>query len=227
MNKLTNQEIDTRLLRDGRGYTRIDQYVNFHHKIKFKCPSGHLFSIKPSHLLSNVGCKICNGGSRRSREDINHELAASNRPVRIIGEYINNKIKTLFDCGNGHQWLAEPNSVVKQGRGCPYCAVRGGYKRNLPGWIYVLKFNDFIKYGITNNAKERLSGHKRCGDYDVVLIEHYENGDIAWNWEQHIKKTFGGRYISKSVMPNGWTETLPIEYMDRVISFKVSVTYLT
>ena len=218
--KLSNDELDERLQSAGDGYRRIDDYVNFHHKIKFMCPDGHIFSIKPSHVLSGVGCKICNGGSRRSREDINHELEITGRPERIIGNYINNKTKTLFDCGQGHTWLAQPNSVVKQNRGCPDCSEGGGYRKSLPGWVYVLKFTNFIKYGITNNLKGRLGDHKRCGDYEIILTEYYEDGTLAWNWEHSLKKKFGGRYVDETVMANGWTETLSIDLLDSVISFK-------
>jgi hypothetical protein len=37
-------------------------------------------------------------------------------------EYINQSTKLLFQCANGHQWLAMPSNVYHRGSWCPHCS---------------------------------------------------------------------------------------------------------
>jgi hypothetical protein len=45
----------------------------------------------------------------------------ASRGITIVGEYINVKTKTMFQCKEGHVWGA-PASNVMHGTGCPECS---------------------------------------------------------------------------------------------------------
>jgi len=51
-------------------------------------------------------------------EVVNKRIAS--RGIRLIGDYVGSKTKTNFECSEGHQWEAEPDSVMS-GCGCPQC----------------------------------------------------------------------------------------------------------
>ena len=45
-------------------------------------------------------------------------------------------------------------------------------------------------------------------------------GQLALDWENHIKRVYGGRYATKEQCPDGYTETLPIELLENLIKEK-------
>lgn len=45
----------------------------------------------------------------------------SSRSIELIGEYLGSRQKTLFRCGENHEWFAKP-AYLFDGKGCPTCA---------------------------------------------------------------------------------------------------------
>ena len=62
------------------------------------------------------------GRRRLTKEEVNRRLEG--RPLRLIGEYVNNVTKTTFECDRGHQWESYTCNVLNRGDGCPHCAGR-------------------------------------------------------------------------------------------------------
>jgi hypothetical protein len=102
---------------------------------------------------------------------------------------------------------------------CPLCfGGGGGFKCTKPGHGYLLNFGNFIKFGITNVLSRRLSEHKRYnGKFSVIKTKLFENGQDALDWENSIKKRFGGNYVSKDICLRGYTETLPMCLKDALV----------
>jgi Zn finger protein HypA/HybF involved in hydrogenase expression len=212
---------DTRLSKDivnkrlsGKGITLIGDYLGALTKTEFQCNCGHIWSAIPNNVMSDNNCpkcatKIFADKRRHSREFVNDYLISNNSDIRQVGEYITAKIKTDFQCKCGHIWAAMPHHIMA-GKGCPKCS-KYGFQIDKPGWIYILKFDNFIKYGIANNIEGRLNKHSKNGSYIIALSKLYEDGRIAQKWERNIKIIFGGRFVSKEIMPDGWTETLPLD----------------
>jgi len=151
-----------------------------------------------------------------SKELINHQLESSGRTVRLVGDYSGALKKSIFGClVCDHQWLALPSNI-RDGRGCPSCAPTG-YNPGKPAWFYILKFDGFIKYGITNNLERRLYSHKRNGTYSTVFEKLYEDGSIPQNLERKVKQVLGGKYVTPERFPDGWTETLCLTKLNEVL----------
>jgi hypothetical protein len=213
--KLSKEVIRTRLLEDGRGITMIGEYVSSHSRTQFCCVNEHIWSARPGSIFSDGnGCPFCDG---LSKEVIRTRLLEDGRGITMIGEYINTRIKAEFQCLNLHRWFSTPNHVL-MGNGCPACA-KYGFNPNKIGFTYILKFDSFIKYGITNNIKRRLHEHKKnVGDYEVIMITEHKNGQNALIWENEIKQKYGGKYVTKEIMSNGYTETLSVDKMTMLMS---------
>lgn len=126
--KKTNEEFIKDLSMLQNGIVALDWYVGADTKIRFQCKNGHVWSAKPSNILSGFGCPYC-AGRHKTKETLQHELDLIGSEIVVVGEYVNSKTKIEFLCKNGHTWCAIPNSVLN-GRGCPYCAN----KKVLPGF---------------------------------------------------------------------------------------------
>ena len=106
--------------------------------------------------------------------------------------------------------------LVLNGSGCPSCASYG-FDVNKSAHAYVLLFADFIKYGITNVLDVRLAQHRRYGDFTIIWTHLYPTGREALDWELNIKRTHGGNFIARERLPNGFTETLPVEKISEIV----------
>jgi hypothetical protein len=195
------------------GVELIGEYINSKTLSIFKCLNGHEWSEMPSHISE---CKTCSDKRLRrlSTEVINERLMNGNRDIVMVGEYVNAHTKSFFRCSNGHEFLSEPNNVIR-GTGCPTCTP-GGFNQNMPAHVYILSFETFIKYGITNRLSIRLDEYKKYGIYIVEATRHYDNGSLAKDTETRIKQTLGGSYVDKSLLSSGHTETLPISMLGDV-----------
>lgn len=126
--------------------------------------------------------------------------------------------ETTFECEYGHLWSA-PAHRIRQGHGCPKCSS-SGFNPGLPAWEYIFTRGTYLKYGISNKLNRRLTDHKKHGDIEIVHLKHHENGQHALDWENRIKKAFGGRYVTDALCPDGWTETLPISHLQLLLEEK-------
>jgi hypothetical protein len=213
---IINERLRTRCIK------LIGDYTNMITNTLFKCASDHIWSARPGNILSGRGCPRCYE-SILSRDIVNERLSISDREIKMIGEYINSATKTLFECNDKHTWMASPGQVLK-GHGCPYCCVYG-FNPNKSAVIYLLDFGKFIKYGISNNISRRLYEHTKSGSYKVTMTMNC-SGHQAIQWEKYIKEKFGGRYVSKKVLPDGYTETLSPELIDEILdTMKSIITY--
>jgi hypothetical protein len=222
--RLTNKNMVDWLILNTDGITLVGEYKNNRTKTDFMCNHGHIWNTTPKTIRSGKGCPICYGNIRSdlnklSKTEVIEWLAADNRGFRLVGDYADTKTKVVFECRMGHQW-GESVNHIKSGRGCPQCSS-SGFRSHLPGWFYIIKFNDFIKYGITHNMKRRFRDHRDLlsGNYGELYFSHfYNSGNIAAELESLVRKTYGGRYMSKDRFPSGYTETLPLELLDSVMS---------
>jgi hypothetical protein len=214
---LTKEIVNQRL--SGREVEMIGDYVNKDTKTLFRCALNHEWLASPNNVMRGNGkcCPYCAGQAPLSKEIINNRLVLSGKGYSLTGEYVDTSTHTTFECSNGHTWMAKPNNILN-GRGCPSCAEYG-FNPDKSAWIYVLDFGNFIKYGISNNLKQRLYRYRNNGSYKIVFSKIYKNGNIAQKWERDIKNILGGRYVSREIIPDGWTETLSIEMYEQIISF--------
>ena len=121
---------DMHLIAKERGGKCLSKkYVNSSTKLKWKCSEGHMWEAMPSDIKFGKWCPDCAGTKRLTIE--NMQLIAMERGGKCLSkEYINNRTKLPWECGNGHKWEAPPHSISnginRKGTWCPVC---GGTKK--------------------------------------------------------------------------------------------------
>jgi hypothetical protein len=193
----------------------IGPYLGNSKKTLFRCQEGHETMRLPAHVFRGINCAVCKKNAKLSRDIINQLIVATGNIM--IGDYLGSHIKTKFRCVLGHEWNTMPHSVYYQNKGCPICNT-GTFSSEIPAYAYVLKFETFIKYGITANLPRRLEQHLINGKYSVVKTKLFDKGIEAFDWEYSIKTQYGGRFVSKKQCPDGYTETLPITLLEKIVS---------
>jgi hypothetical protein len=208
MKKLSKEDINKRI--EDRNIFMSGEYIGSRIKTEFHCSHGHSWMATPDNIIRGGGCPHC---IKSSKEEVNRRIGG--RGIRMTGEYTNRRTKTEFECINNHKWLATPNAV----KGCPYCATRdsSGFNPHRPSWIYIIRFDSYIKYGISNNIEQRLNKHKQNGAFVVTMTKLFEDGSTALRWERAVKESFGGKFVSKEVMPDGYTETLCVTKLESLL----------
>jgi hypothetical protein len=143
-------------------------------------------------------------------------LKDNNREIELVGSYLGALISTEFKCLRcNNLWNARPANVIHTS-GCPACVDRG-FNSSKIAYGYILLFDGYIKYGITTNIKSRFRNHKRLnGSYIIHLMRKFKDGREARDWEITVKNKFGGSFVSKETMIDGYTETLSLHLLEEV-----------
>lgn len=123
-------------------------------------------------------------------------------------------------CGN----LTTHNvtSFLKSENGCEYCAEGGGFKKHLPGALYVLRTacNTFAGYGISNRIASRVATHRRellrhqMEIADMVFFDTL--GSIAAKIEREVKQEFP---LNSQPITGFKTEATHAHLYDDVVAF--------
>jgi hypothetical protein len=212
--RLLTKEIVNERIKD-RGIKLIGKFIASNPKSLFRCSNNHIWETKRSTVLFGYGCPACSNRLPLTAEIVNERI--KDRGIKLIGEFITSKIPVFFRCANNHTWKTRPDDVL-QGHGCPLCSATG-FKNNIPAHGYLLDFGHFIKFGISNRLSSRLDRLKSYnGEFAVIKTKLFENGQDALDWENDIKKKYGGSYVTKGVFPHGFTETLPIFFKETLIT---------
>lgn len=172
----------------------------------------HSWVTTPSRLKSGAGCPSCanklhasvlkhysklhsttinNEAKRTFTADIN---SIHGDKIVVLSDYVADNTKVSIRCSIcSHLWEAVPSSL-KQGHGCPRCAVRnngsGFFKYTLDKCaLYLVYFNDFNLYKIgisTKGVVQRLRNVQHT--YTIIFELWYDIGSHAYTAEQLIIK---------------------------------------
>jgi hypothetical protein len=99
--------------------------------------------------------------------------------------------------------------------GCPSCAEYG-FNPDKEAYSYLIQFDTFLKFGITNNINRRLRSLKKNGKFNIINTKKFIKGSDALLWEKSIKIIFGGKYVNKDICPDGHTETLSLDLLSAI-----------
>lgn len=212
---LTKEIINQRLSQCDSGHELVGEYLGIMQQSTFKCARGHTRTAQVNAVVNNkTKCPYCTE-YYLSKDVVTERLKNNNKNIELVGEYFGTHTKSLFKCEVGHEFMAKPANIMS-GKGCPHCA-KYGFKNNISAHIYILKFDNFIKYGITNDLERRLLEHRKNGDYELIATKFFKNGSDAKSWEEKIKTTYGGKFVDSARCPDGWTETLSLSYLQKIL----------
>ncbi|EPZ9083724.1 GIY-YIG nuclease family protein [Escherichia coli] len=103
------------------------------------------------------------GRQKLTIKDINIRLA--DRGIQIVGEYVNQRTKTVFKCQRAHVWEATPHSILHMRRGCPHCSNNTISLDEVSNRISNIGYTLLSSY---TNAKTKL--HLRCNNRHDCFI---------------------------------------------------------
>jgi len=209
--RLTKETVNQRL--EGRGIRLVGGYTRNSNKTLFKCLKDHEWMATPDSIMRASGCPHCAGNSPLSEKIVNQRL--NGRGIRLVGDYINNITKTLFQCPEGHEWKATPSSVMS-GAGCPSCA-KHGFDPSKPAILYYIKFDidsgPLWKIGITNRTVEDRFMLEKIR-FRILKQWQYDDGSEALDREREILSMFEHhRYNGPQVLRDGNSELFNIDVL--------------
>jgi hypothetical protein len=103
--------------RGGRCLSHV--YVNITTKLPWECKKKHQWKATPGSIKQGSWCPYCAGRHKTILDMI--KLAESRGGKCLSNVYVNASTKLLWQCPNGHKWLAIPDSI-RRGTWCPTCA---------------------------------------------------------------------------------------------------------
>lgn len=133
--KKTHEQFIAELAQKSPNIILKTQYQNAHTNVNCECKiCGHIWSARPSNLLTGFGCPMCGNKScsdkqRKSHDEFVTELHAINPQIEVIGEYNGNTNNVKLRCMNcGNIWEAMPCNLLhgKYATGCPHCKMSHG-----------------------------------------------------------------------------------------------------
>lgn len=110
---------------DRGGQCLSDRYINNSTPLLWKCAEGHQWEARPSSIKQGSWCPVCAIEQPPARipgrlEDM-QRIAADRGGKCLSILYVNNKTKLRWECREGHQWDATPNTIKSKGSWCPVC----------------------------------------------------------------------------------------------------------
>lgn len=214
--RLTKDQVNERL--SDRGYRLIGEYKSAQEKAEFECPNGHRWEAQPANILNGQGCALCATNQQLTKEIVNERT--SERGIQLLGEYISSKEKALFQCKEGHQWMAVPSNVLF-GRGCPICSDTG-FKFEQPADLYFLKIEHrelaapIYKVGISKNTRQRINDLKRLRPDTKITLQgtlHFSLGRDAREMEKFLHTIYADhQYFDElDLLDSGHTELFSVD----------------
>ncbi len=119
MKRLTTEKMHL-LAFEHSGKFLSPYYINSSSKHEWQCQEGHRWLASPSSITQGNWCPYCAGLAKKTREEM--VALAESRGGKFLSEkYLNQQTRHLWECAEGHQWLATPNSI-HNGSWCPECS---------------------------------------------------------------------------------------------------------
>lgn len=158
-----------------------DSYINNRSKLKFRCSNGHEWETTIK-CIKKAWCPICSlikiPDQKYYQEAI--EIANARKGYLLSNEYIGAHSNMQWKCSNGHEWLANLNSI-KNGSWCPECS-RGFSERICKNIFELLFDNIFLKtrpVWLVSDSGNRLELDGYCESLGIAFehngIHHYDD----------------------------------------------------
>jgi uncharacterized C2H2 Zn-finger protein len=152
------------------------------------------------------------------------------------------KSKVIVRCDNHNnlpekeqQWETTVDSLFR-GSGCPSCSEYG-FNKAKEAYFYLQNlFSDgeliAIKIGITNrNPVIRMNQQSARSllEHELVDYIYSASGNVIYNFEraihQYLKSLGSTSFVSKELMPDGYTETINPTYREYVINKMIELNF--
>lgn len=125
--KKLNIEEANKIAKYNGGKCLSKNYDSARAKLSWKCSKDHQWEATLDSVKRGSWCPVCgrikSGRSKRLGIEAMNVLAKNHDGKCLSTEYVNANTKLIWQCSEGHQWEALPNSI-KRGSWCPTCSSR-------------------------------------------------------------------------------------------------------
>lgn len=150
--------------------------INVRTKTRWRCEKGHIWMSSYNNFQQGKKCWHCAGKMPRKVPDDYHRLAKEHN-IKWLGPRVaNTRIKTKWECAEGHKWKARHDSI-QQGHSCPYCSNQ--VPKTLVDYHNLAEKRGFKWLGsMTPNTTqiktlwECKKGHRRNATYNSIQQGH-------------------------------------------------------
>ena len=153
---------DMQLIAEEReGKCISEEYTNTHTPLLWECKFEHRWAMAPTEVISHKSwCPICAHRVKHTIEEMK-EFAEKKGGKCLSDVYVNGDVKLLWQCAEGHRWMARPELVLR-GRWCPFCARE---KRNAAKRLSI----DNVKHTIEKFGYQWISGQYKNNQSKLQL----------------------------------------------------------
>lgn len=157
---------------DRYDYSLVN-YVKTTSKLRIICSEhGEFVQIAAVHLAGH-GCPKCSRNKLLTTEEF---IEASRKRHGDLydysqTEYIRSHLPVDIICKQ-HGVFTQTAESHMLGAGCRYCRM-GGFRGSLPGFVYLLESDDWIKVGVSKNVEHRVSCLNSASTQEFKIITKY------------------------------------------------------
>jgi hypothetical protein len=192
---------DCRDLAESRGGKFLStKYINANTKYLWECENEHQWEALYSNVQQGYWCPYCAGNAKKTIEDC-YKLAEQKNGKCLSVEYVNNKIKMLWQCEKDHQWKTSYGKIKNCNSWCPYCVGR------------IITIKDCHKLAKQKNGKCLSKGYKNNNTKYLWQCENGHQFEMTYNkvqqeqWcpicgREQRKKTMLNKYGVEHSMQN-------------------------
>lgn len=130
----------------SQGGTLLEVLINnYHRHYRVKCNKNHSWITDSSRLKNGMWCQKCSARKMGMTLKLNLEdlkKLAIARNGRLLSKfYIKSSVRMLWECKDGHKWLANSNSI-RRGSWCPVCTgkIRFEFKDSIEKFLMEEKY---------------------------------------------------------------------------------------
>lgn len=166
----------------------IGNYCGQNIKTKHKCNiCDYEWEALPRHIIEKKNhseCPRCSNNLKKTIIQYKQDVKNINPNIDVIGDYINNKTKTLHKCKLcNHIWETAPHNILKGKTGCPFCKKSHG-ERAVGNYLDNHKITYISQYKFDDcKSKKQLPFDFYLPDYNTCIeydgIGHFE--ETHWN----------------------------------------------
>ena len=190
------------------------------------CPEHGDWNVVPASHIAGAGCRGCMSDKfsvdrRGTKEDFvaRASIIHNNKYDYSKVDFIGQKFHTDIICPEHGVFKMTPGNHLV-GKGCVKCATNG-YNSGKPGILYILKYNNLIKIGITNRkVEDRLRSINRTSslNFEIIYCQSYQNGDIPKDKETLALRWLRSNYKSPVDEFDGSTECFYDADLDHLLN---------
>ena len=171
--KLTIEEMQ-HIAERNNGKCISKNYDNTRTKLLWECSKGHQWEAPLGQVKSGSWCPYCAGKAKLTIEEM-QRLAKKRAGKCRSKTYIDGQTKLLWECAEGHQWEAIPNSI-KRGTWCRECSTGLGERicREFFEQIFEKKFPKSYPRWLINQKGNQMELDGYCQPLGIAFEHHGE-----------------------------------------------------